>query len=82
MRSSRAEWLERLTTNAVVATVLGSILASSDTVESEGRQMKQCCKKKEKNPPLFSSVIQYNTDDDAILLEQQVERCNIRKRAV
>ncbi len=28
--------------NAVVATVLGSITASSDTVESERRQMKQC----------------------------------------
>ncbi len=28
--------------NAVVATVLGSIPVSSDTVESEGRQMKQC----------------------------------------
>ncbi len=27
---------------AKVATVLGSIPASSDTVESEGRQMKQC----------------------------------------
>ncbi len=26
----------------IVATVLGSISASSDTVESEGRQMKQC----------------------------------------
>ncbi len=37
-----AEWLERLTANAVVATVLDSISASSDTVESEGRQMKQC----------------------------------------
>ncbi len=36
------EWLERLTANAAVATVLGSIPASSDTVESEGRQMKQC----------------------------------------
>ncbi len=36
-----AEWLERLTANAVlVTTVLGSIPASSDTVESEGRQMK------------------------------------------
>jgi hypothetical protein len=33
--------LERLTANAKVATVLGSILASSDSVESEGRQMKQ-----------------------------------------
>ncbi len=45
------EWLERLTANAVVATVLGSITASSDTVESEGRQMKQCWisyRKKEK----------------------------------
>jgi hypothetical protein len=30
--------LERLTTNAVVATVLGSIPASSDTVESEGHE--------------------------------------------
>ncbi len=40
-----AEWLERLTANAVVATVLGSvgsIPASSDTLKSEGRQMKQC----------------------------------------
>ncbi len=36
------EWLERLTANAEVATVLGSIPASSDTVESEERQMKQC----------------------------------------
>ncbi len=35
-------WLEWLTANAEVATVLGSILASSDTAESEGRQMKQC----------------------------------------
>jgi hypothetical protein len=38
-----AERLERLTANAKVATVLGSIPASSGTVESEGRQMKQCC---------------------------------------
>jgi hypothetical protein len=37
-----AEWLERLTANAEVVTVLGSIPASSDTVKSEGRQMKQC----------------------------------------
>jgi hypothetical protein len=29
--------------NDEVATVLGSIPASSDTVESEGWQMKQCC---------------------------------------
>ncbi len=33
-----AEWLERLTVNAKVA----SIQACSDVVESEGRQMKQC----------------------------------------
>jgi hypothetical protein len=37
-----AQWLERLTVNAIFATVLGSIPASSDIVESEGRQMKQC----------------------------------------
>ncbi len=41
------EWLERLTANAEVATVLGSISASSDTVE--GRQMKQCWIKQLKN---------------------------------
>ncbi len=52
-----AEWLNRLTANAVVATVLCSIPASSDTVESEGRQMKQCWisytikRKNPKNPP-------------------------------
>ncbi len=33
---------ECLTANAKVATALGSIPASPDTVESEGRQMKQC----------------------------------------
>jgi hypothetical protein len=36
------EWLKRLDVNAKVATVLGLIPASSDTVESEGRQIKQC----------------------------------------
>jgi hypothetical protein len=36
-----AEWLQRLAINAKFATVLGSIPVSSDTVESEGRQMKQ-----------------------------------------
>ncbi len=40
--------LVRLTVNDKVATALGSIPASSDTVESEGRQMKQCWKKQEK----------------------------------
>ncbi len=45
--------LERLTANAPVATVLGSIPASVGTVESEGRQMKQfwiLYDKKEKIP--------------------------------
>ncbi len=36
------KWLERLTADADVATVLGWIPASSDAVESKGRQMKQC----------------------------------------
>ncbi len=42
MRSSRvsgwdlAEWFERLTANAVIATVLGSIPASSDTMNLRG----------------------------------------------
>jgi hypothetical protein len=36
-----AEWLERLAVDARIATVLGSISASFDTVES-GRKMKQC----------------------------------------
>ncbi len=35
------EWLESLAVNAKVATVLGSISASSDTVKSEGRHMTQ-----------------------------------------
>ncbi len=34
--------LERLTASAEVATVQGSITAPFDTVEAEGRQMKQC----------------------------------------
>ncbi len=38
----QAEWLERLTANAEVATVLGSIPAFYDSVESEGRQILQC----------------------------------------
>ncbi len=37
-------FVQSMTANAKVATVLGSIPASSDTVESEGRQMKQCWK--------------------------------------
>jgi hypothetical protein len=37
-----ADWLARLAVDAEVATILGSIPESSDTVESEGRQMKEC----------------------------------------
>jgi hypothetical protein len=53
-------WLERLTANNEVATGLGSIPVSSDTVESGGRQMNQCCtkkKKKTKKIPLFNSYM-------------------------
>ncbi len=39
---NEAEWLERQTANGEVATILGSIPTSSDTVETEGRKMKQC----------------------------------------
>jgi hypothetical protein len=41
--------LERLTANAKVATILFLIPASSDIVESEGRQTKQCWNKFLKN---------------------------------
>ncbi len=37
-----SERLDRLAVHADVATFLGSISASTDTVESEGQQMKQC----------------------------------------
>ncbi len=63
MRSSRV--VELLTVNAVVTTVL-AIPASSDTVESEGRQTKHCWisylkkKKIQKNPPLNKVAIGYS----------------------
>ena len=41
-----AEWLERLAVNAKVATVQGSIPASSDTVEYDGRNGGRRIKKK------------------------------------
>jgi hypothetical protein len=41
MRWDLVEWLAHLTDNAKVATVLGSIPASTHT-ESEGQQIKQC----------------------------------------
>ncbi len=50
----------------MVATVLGSIPASSDTVESEGRQMKQCWisyikkGKPKKSPFIYSGKIMLN----------------------
>ncbi len=63
-----AVWLERLAVNAIAATVLGSIQASSDTVESEGRQMKQCWltskikRKNQKNSPFLIFLIKtHNT---------------------
>ncbi len=37
-----AKCIESMTANAEVATILRSISASSDTVESEGQEMKQC----------------------------------------
>ncbi len=37
-----AEELDRLTVNAKLAKVLGSIPVSSETVETDGRQMKPC----------------------------------------
>ncbi len=45
---SLVEWLERLTSHAKVATVVSFDPSTPDTVESEGRQMKQCWKKHEK----------------------------------
>jgi hypothetical protein len=47
MRSS--EWLDRLTANAEVATFLGSISASSDTVESDEAMLYEVPKKEDKN---------------------------------
>jgi hypothetical protein len=57
-----AECFERLTANAVVATVLSSFQAFSDTVESEGRHeaVLNVVNKKEKKIqkiPLFNCVI-------------------------
>jgi len=45
-----AQCLDLLYVTAKVAAFLGSIPTSSDRVESEGRQMKQCLKKYTKNP--------------------------------
>ncbi len=56
MRSSRV-----VRANAVVATVLGSISASSDTVESEGRQITVLnIVHKKKNPFTFKNINIFN----------------------
>jgi hypothetical protein len=60
MCTDLAEWLDCLTANAEVPTVPGSIPASSDTVESEGQQMKHCgikCAEK-----IFSHLWSYPND--------------------
>ncbi len=56
-----------LTANVVVAIVLGSNPASSDTVESEGRQIKHCWisyikKIKSKNSPLKKTIITFRSN--------------------
>ncbi len=52
-----AEWLKHLTANAKVATVLGSIPASSDTVESERQKMKQCWIQHIKTPKMDEQIL-------------------------
>ncbi len=53
-----SEWLERMTSNADVVTVLFSIPASSDTLESEGSAnlvaLNNVLKKPAKNPLLIN----------------------------
>ncbi len=81
-----AEWLERLTANAKVATFLGSIPASSDTGEIEGRQTKQCWWKyfqnSPKNPPESSGIYLWAARDEAChgppLCGVCVDRNNLR----
>ncbi len=50
--------LKRLTANAKVATVLGSIPASADTLESKGRQIKQSWSKNKTKIPLITKKFQ------------------------
>ena len=54
---------------AVVANVLGSIPASSDTVESEGRQVKQCWILYLKNPPLRTGILAFSSVPDCLKLQ-------------
>ncbi len=53
--------LNKYAVNAKVATVLGSIPASSDTVESEGRQMQQCWITYIKKSPLTKKSLKNST---------------------
>ena len=69
--------------NAEVATVLRSIPASSDTVESEGRQMKQCLIQYLeinilKNPPveMWQKLFAAHTED-ALGLEIEKTAANL-----
>jgi hypothetical protein len=62
--STCKESLERMVVNVKITTVLGSIAASSDTVEFEGRQMKHCSnnvhnkgKKSKKSPFTYRASI-------------------------
>jgi hypothetical protein len=74
-----SEWLECLTANANVATVLGSIAASSDTMESEERQMETVLnevvkksqkssvkKRKEKKVTQLSSILDCKNDKHTV----------------
>jgi hypothetical protein len=64
-----AEWLERLAASAKVATVLGLIPVSFDTVEYEGRQMRSSrvvrasgCQCQSRNSPGFDSSIHQHSE--------------------
>jgi hypothetical protein len=63
-----AEWKECLTVNTIVTTVMGLIPASSDKVEFEGQQMKQCWIKYRENKKIpqfyrFPTNLQYIFDN-------------------
>ncbi len=76
-----AEWLRHLTVNAVVATVLSSIPASSDTVESEGRQMEQCWIQYIKNQKTSSTVSDYRLSIYRAQARAGSARCAPARRA-
>ncbi len=63
-----AEWKECLTVNTIVTAVMGLIPASSDKVEFEGQQMKQCWIKYRENKKIpqfyrFPTNLQYIFDN-------------------